>query len=338
MRLRYEQLSAHLRNTLAPIYLISGDVPLLTQEARDAVRAAAQQRGYLDRQVFYVETGFNWLNLFAMTQTASLLSDKQLLELHLSTGQLNEAGSQFLRSYLERLFPEKILLISMGKLEAAAQRAAWFQDLTKHKESVLLQLWPLEGPQLSRWLVQRLAAVGLEAEAAGIQLLAERAEGNMLAAKQEIEKLHLQYGAGKLSTAAIVEAVSDNARFDVFALNDAALQGESKRVVRILASLQEEGVEPVIILWGLARELRSLAIQAQALAQGGTLDQVLQQVWEQRKPLVRNALRRHSVTLWWQLLQQAGKIDRMIKGVDKGNVWDALRGLVLAIAGTPLHA
>jgi DNA polymerase-3 subunit delta len=332
MQLRYEQLTPHLQKQLAPIYLISGDVPLLMQEACDAIRAAVRKQEYLDRQVFYVESNFAWQNLLNAANSGSLFSHKQLLELRIAGNSLGEAGSKALQTYMSRLPIDKILLIAIGKLEASAQRANWFQTLLKI--GVVVQLWPIEKAQLPRWIAERLASVGLKAEAAGVQLLADYAEGNLLAAQQEIEKLRLIYSAGLVKTEDIAAAISDNARFDVFTLTDTMLQGDGKRVLRIFGGLKEEGVDPVLILWALARELRSLVASAYALTCGTALEKILQEqrVWEKRKPLVRAALQRHSLIKLRHFLQQASVIDRIIKGLEPGNVWDGLMDLGLGVA------
>lgn len=324
MQLRLDQLDKHLKNELAPLYLISGEVPLLMQEACDAVRKTAAQHGFIEREVLQIETGFNW-NIFATaTNTLSLFSSKQLLELRIGNA-LGEAGGKALQSYLEHLPSDKILLISTGKLDAKIQKTSWFQTI--NKIGITVPIWPIETQQLPNWITQRLAKAELQAEPAGIQLLAECAEGNLLAGAQEIEKLKLTYGKGLLSTEAIAKAVSNSSRFDVFNLVDAALLGENKRIVQILNGLKSEGVEAILVLWALARELRTLVNMGLGSTQG---------VWEKRKPLLRNALKQHSIKNLQQLLQHAHKIDCMIKGLKTGNVWDELQTLSLAIAGTSL--
>lgn len=331
MQLRHEQLTAHLQKQLAPLYLVSGDVPLLVQESCDAIRTAARNQGYAERQVFYVEASFSWQNLLSAADSYSLFSSKQLLELRVNGSTLGDAGHKALQTYVARLPTDKILLIIMGKLESSALRTNWFQALAN--AGVALQIWPIDKPQLPRWIAERLKVAGLHVEPAGIQLLADYAEGNLLAAQQEIEKLSLIFGAGTIKTDDIADAINDSARFDVFALSDAALQGDRKRTLRILGGLKDEGIEPILVLWALVRELRSLVAQAHALARGGSLDKIMQEqrVWEKRKPLVRSALQRHPLKKLQQLLLQAGNIDRIVKGLDQGNTWNALEDLGLAI-------
>lgn len=334
MQLRHEQLSSHLQKTLAPIYLVSGDVPLLIQEACDAIRLTAFNQGYLERKTFHIETGFSWQELLNTADNFSLFSEKQLLELRIPNNSLGEGGGKVLQAYTERIPADKILMISMGKLEAAAQRTAWFKAVMN--AGVVVQIWPIERTQLPRWIAERLAKAKLKIEPVGVQLLVDYAEGNLLAAKQEIEKLQLIFGEDKTLTAEdIAQAINDSARFDVFIFIDVALQGDRKRLLRVLNGLQAEGIEPILILWAITRELRSLVIQAQAVAKNISIEKVLQEhrVWEKRKPLVRAALQRHTVQQLQEMLIQASVIDRMIKGLEPGNVWDALIDLGLAITG-----
>jgi DNA polymerase-3 subunit delta len=337
MQLYLDKLDSHLKSTLAPVYLISGEVPLLMQEACDKVRKAAVQKGFTDREIFQVETGFNWDLFVEATHTLSLFSNKQLLELRV-TNTLTETAGKTLQNYCAQLPQDKILLIITGKLDAKTQKTTWFQAVSK--VGVTLAIWPIERQQLPSWVAQRLAQVGLQVESAGIQLLAERAEGNLLACAQEIEKLKLIYDSGQVTAEAIIQAVSDSSRFDVFTFVDAVLAGEKKRLLHIVNGLKNEGVESVLVLWALVRELRNLInIKIDMGTQSGLPSpKILQkyQIWEKRKACVQRALQAHSLQNLQQLLQQAQQIDCMIKGLNKGNVWDALQRLSLAMAGVVL--
>lgn len=332
MQLRHEQLTSHLQKNLAPLYLISGEVPLLIQEASDAIRKTAFQQGYTNRHLLQVETGFSWQNFLNDANTSSLFADQQLLELRFTLKQLGTTGGKILQSYATRPPAQKILLLITNKLDATQQKSAWFQAIGKI--GVIIQIWPIPNEQLPQWIKQRLSAVGLQAEREGIQLLAERAEGNLLAAAQEIEKLRLVYGNGSLTTQNIIQATTDSARFDVFQLSDVILEGEKKRVYRILRSLQAEGTEPILVLWALARDLRTLLKIAHTVEQGISLEQALQkhQVWEKRKALFRRALQRHSAKTLRLLLQQASTVDEVIKGLKLGNMWDELECLAYGIS------
>lgn len=338
MQIRAEQLTVHLQKNLAPLFLISGEEPLLMQEACDAIRTAVHQASFTEREIYTVDTHFNWQHFIASNQALSLFSSKQLLELRFTTHLPNDTASKALLTYCEKLSPDKILLIITGKLDKKAQQATWYQTILKI--GITVSIWPIEKPQLPQWIAQRLQATGLQVEPAGIQLLADYAEGNLLAAVQEITKLRLIHTKTQLTAQDISQAITDNARFDVFNLTDAALQGDKKRITRIVDNLKAEAVEPTIILWALAREIRSLITQAYAITPGKTLDKVLQEqrVWEKRKPLIRAALQRNSIHKLYKYLQHASKIDQIIKGTEVGNCWDEIKALSLALAGIELYA
>jgi DNA polymerase-3 subunit delta len=331
MKLAYDQLFPHLERNLRPVYLMAGDEILLVQEAVSAVRAAAQAGGFTERMSFTVDAGFDWQVFKAESQSGSLFSDKQYLELRLSSAKLNEGGKKTLMDYLEHPQTSKMLLIITGKLDAGAQKSTWVKAV--EKQGVLVPVWPLTPAQLAPFLTRRLQKAGFKADHQGVELLVARTQGNLLAAAQEIEKLSLLYPAGRLTLAQIDEASADNARFNVFDLADQILQGNAPAIVRILSGLREEGVEPTLILWALTRELRQLIPQAQARAAGKSLEQVLAQVWEKRKPWVRRILGRHSSVTLLQCLQAAARIDTIIKGAAVGALWDELTDLSLAIAG-----
>lgn len=338
MQLRAEQLTIHLQKKLAPVFLISGEEPLLMQEACDAIRTAAHKAGFNEREIYTVDTHFNWQHFIANSQALSLFSSKQLIELRFTTHLPNDIASKALITYCEKLSPDKILLIITGKLDKKAQQTAWYQAVSKI--GITVSIWPIENAQLPQWIAQRLQAAGLNIEPAGIRLLADYAEGNLLAAVQEITKLSLIHTKTQLTAEDIAQAITDNARFDVFNLTDAALQGDKKRITRIVDNLKAEAVEPTIILWALTREIRSLITQAHAITQGKTLDKVLQEqrVWEKRKPLIRMALQRNSISKLYNYLKHASKIDQIIKGTEVGNCWDEIKSLSLALSGIELYA
>lgn len=337
MKLRPEQLDGHLAGGLAPIYVVSGDEPLLLQEACDAVRAAARARGYAERTVFTVETGFDWGELAEAAAGMSLFATQRLIELRLPGGKPGEAGARALTAYATRPPADNLLLLSLPRLDKAAQSSKWFTAL--EQAGVLLQPWPPAPAQLPGWVAQRMRAKGLQPTPAAAAALAARVEGNLLAGVQEIEKLLLLRGPGAVDEANVMDAVADSARFDVFTLTDSALAGDAGRCLRILRGLQAEGVEPVLVGWALAREIRLLAALAQGLARGGKPFALYQQhrVWEKRQPLVERALKRHDLARWWELLRLCARVDRVIKGRAAGNVWDDLLQLCLMTAGVRIE-
>ncbi len=333
MILSGEQLAGQLARNLAPIYLVAGDEPLQQMEAADAVRHRAKEGGYASREVFRVEKGFDWGELKAAASMRSLFAERRLIELRLSGSKPGDKGGKALRAWAETPPEDCILLILGGKLDPAVRRSKWFQALDK--VGVVVQIWPVKPAELPAWIERRLLAKGQQASSEAVSLLAERVEGNLLAAAQEIEKLHMLYGERRLEVEEIATAVADSARFTVYELVDSALAGDEVRAVRILRGLRSEGVEAVIVLWALAREIRLLEQMAVELACGASLEQLLRRyrVWEQRKPVVRKGLQRHPFGRWQQLLRRAARIDRLIKGVEKGNPWDELLQLILLVAG-----
>lgn len=319
---------------LLPVYLVSGDEPLQSGEAVDAIRGAARARGFTERQVMHAEGGFDWNSLLAASDTLSLFAERRIIELRLPGGKPGDAGAKALTAYVERPSPDDLLIIVSGKLDKRQQQSKWFKALDSI--GAVIQIWPVEREALPAWIRQRLLARGLQADPDAVALLAERVEGNLLAAAQEVEKLYLLHGQGRIGAAEVGEMVADSARFDIFGLVDAALEGNAERFVRMLQGLRGEGVEPVLVLWALARELRSLANMAWGLSKGEAMEQVLRshRVWDKRRAAVSAALRRHrGPSRWDRLVARAARIDRIIKGSEPGNAWDELIQLGLLAAG-----
>ena len=337
MRLRAEQLQGHLQQGLKPIYLLSGDEPLQMMETGDTIRRAARQQGAAEREVLHAEgSGFDWNSLLGAANSLSLFAEQRLIELHLPSGKPGREGSKALCEYAARPPEDTVLMIRSGKLDKTALNSKWAKALDS--AGVIMQFWPLKPNELGGWVQRRLQAVGIKANAEAAKLLAERVEGNMLAAAQEVDKLLLLHGPGELGLAQIEEAVANSARYNVFELADTALLGDAARTSRILDGLYAEGVEPVIIIWALQREVRSLCLMAEQLAQGQPIGQVMaaQRVWDNRKPTVSAGLQRHRARTWQSLLRMAGRIERIVKGAEPGNPRDELRQLALLIAGTRL--
>jgi DNA polymerase-3 subunit delta len=228
------------------------------------------------------------------------------------------------------------LLISSGKLDKSAANSKWFKALDK--AGVTLQVWPIDATELPRWVQQRMRARGLKASPEAAQLLAERVEGNLLAAAQEVEKLHLLYGETAIDAEMVEQGVADSARYDIFELVDTALLGNAERVARVLEGLRGEGVEPILILWALAREIRVMEEMSYEIEHGASVDAVMKSrwVWQKRQLAVRAGLKRHNQRRWSQLLRRAVRIDRMVKGAEQGNPRDELVQLALLMAGVRL--
>jgi DNA polymerase-3 subunit delta len=332
MKINADQLPGSLKHDLAPVYLVSGDEPLLHQEALSRIRDAARQHGYTSREVFHIDRGFDWNSFRQSTESMSLFSERRIIELRMPSGKPGDAGRAMIQDYLQQPADDILLLIITDKLDASVMKTKWVKQV--ESTGVLVQVWPVERMQLPRWIAGRMRATGLQADADAIELLVNRVEGNLLAAVQEIEKLRLLHGEGHISAEQVAESVADSARFDVFKLMDAVLNGEARRGMRILQSLREEGLEPVLVVWAISREIRQLAGMA-AASEAQPVDTVLSQyrVWNRRKPLIKKALNRYNRQQWQSLLLRCGQVDRMVKGMAAGNAWDELLQLCLQISG-----
>jgi len=334
MRLYPDKLEAALKKDLLPVYFLSGDEPLQLGEAADAVRRAARAQGFSEREVLHVEKGFDWNTLLAESNALSLFAEKKIIDLRLPSGKPGKDGGAALAEYAARPPEDTLLLITSGKVDKRSQSAKWYRALDK--VGATMQVWPVEAPEMPRWLEQRLRARGLQPDREAVRMIAERVEGNLLAAAQEVDKLVLLNGSGPLSAEQVEAAVADSARFDVFGLVDAALAGDAPRASRMLHGLRGEGVEPILVLWALTRELRSLADMAAQIESGKGVDGVLARVWGKRKGPVKAGLQRHNRARWQQMLRRAARLDRVIKGVAPGNAWDELLQLTLLMAGVRL--
>lgn len=337
MRIDPERLPAHLAKPpeggLAPVYLVYGDEPLLVDECCDAIRRRAQAEGYSERSVYTVESGFDWNDLYASTRAMSLFAERRLLELRLPGGKPGDTGARLLVQLAQQPVTDTLLLVAAGKLDKAGRESVWARALDEAGVSVAV--WPLEAARLPVWIEARLNTRQLSAEPGVVDLLAYHLEGNLLAAAQEIDKLALLSDNGRVRLADVEESLSDNARFNIYGLVDICLQGQAAAAARMLASLRAEGVEPILVLWALGRELRAMAQISAQLAQGRAEAGVFQahRVWSNRKALVSQALRRLRPAHWLALLVRAARIDRVLKGRAQGDVWQELEALTLAICG-----
>ncbi|SDT29786.1 DNA polymerase III subunit delta [Pseudomonas oryzae] len=340
MKLNPAQLAKHLQGPLAPVYVVSGDEPLLCQEACDAIRATCRARDFSERQVFHADAGFDWNLLREASASLSLFAEKRLLELRLPSAKPSDEGIAVLLDYLARPAEDTVLLLSLPRLDGKVQKSKWAKALIEGDNSQFVQIWPVDATQLPQWLRQRLSQAGLAASAEAVDLLVARIEGNLLAAVQEIEKLKLLVEGNQVDAATVQASVADSARFDLFGLLDAALGGEAAHALRMLEGLRGEGVEAAVILWGLARELRLLASLAQQHGQGLPLERLIAQakppIFGKRQGLVGRAVQRHPASRWQQLLRDAQRIDEQIKGQAPGDPWNGLAQLTLQIAGVRL--
>jgi DNA polymerase-3 subunit delta len=331
MQLRFNQLNSQLNRNLAPVYLLCGDEPYQLGEAARLVRKRAQREGFTEREVLDVETHFDWNLLAASAEAMSLFATRKLIELRINNGKLGKDGSAALRAYCTQPCADNLLLILAPGLEWKDLQAQWVKAVDAL--GAVVQVWPLKEKELEPWVNQRLETAGFQPEPGVAALLAERAEGNLLAAVQEIEKLRLLHRPGALKLDDLLGNLADSARFDVYALTTAALAGERARVQRIVFGLRDEGTSEVLVLWVLARELRMLAEAAGVLARRGSLETVLttHRVPRPRQEGIVKALQKLSPGYLQRMLQQCLQIDLAIKGRAPGDPWLQLARLADAL-------
>ncbi len=330
MRLRSEQLPAHLNKSLATLYCVHGDEILLVQEACDSIRRQARIQHYSQREIHQIEGRFDWDELLQSSRHLSLFAERRLIELRIPSGKPGTEGARALISYCTHLPADTLTLITLPKPDRATSGSKWFTAL--EQAAVMVGVLPVTIEQLPRWISERLAQQHQHTTPPALRLITEKVEGNLLAAQQEILKLGMLHPAGSLSFEQVQDAVLDVARYDVFKLADALLAGDLPRLIRILHGLKGEGEASTLVLWALTRELRLLR-QLAGLT-GDALKQAMRKlgVWDNRQSLTERAARRLTPLKLDMALHQAATIDRMMKGLDKRDPWLALEELMIQVA------
>ena len=345
MLVRHDQLSKHLgQQGLRAIYTVFGDEPLLAQEAGDAIRQAGRAAGFSERQVFTVSGAyFDWGPVLGAAQEMSLFADKQLIEIRIPSGKPGKDGSDALQRYCERVPDEVLTLVTLPKLDRQQQASSWFSALDSR--GAIVRVDPVDRAQLPQWLAQRLNVQHqrMQAGEAGTQALAffaDRVEGNLLAAHQELQKLALLYPPGELTFEQIEGAVLNVARYDVFKFGEAVLAGQTTRVLRMLAGLQAEGEAAVLVHWTLAEDIRALKRVRDGLDSGRPLPMALREgrVWGAKEKLFERLFAQQggpvNETLV-ALVQGAQICDGIVKGLRHpqwpADPWAALQRLALMV-------
>lgn len=348
MQIAPQQLEKHLQQGIKSLYTLHGDEPLLQQEALDSLRAAARAQGYTERSVHTVAGArFDWSEVLAAGGSLSLFADKQIVEVRIPSGKPGKEGSTALQQLAESCqgSDSTLTLVTLPRLDKATRSSAWFMALERY--GVTLEVQSIERSALPQWIAQRLAIQGQRVEAgeAGqhtLQFFADRVEGNLLAAHQEIQKLALLFpvnsaNQGVLSLEKIQSAVLNVARYDVFKLSEAVLGGQTLRVQRMLDGLQAEGEAEVLVHYTLAEDIRALKRVKDAMAQGRPLPMALreQRIWGPKERLFERVLPRLSDVALAQLLQSAHRVDGIVKGLKHAdwpaNGWQALHRLALQL-------
>ena len=313
---------------LKPAYLIAGDEHLLVLEAADTLRARARALGYNERDVLNVEAHFDWDRLARAGASMSLFASRRLIDLRLPTGKPGKEGSEAIVEYCDNAPPDTVLMIVCNEWSRQQQSTAWVEAV--ERVGMVVPVWTMKPEELLEWIAQRMASRGLKPDRAAIEALAERVEGNSLAAAQEIDKLALLHGAQPLDADTLENLVADSARFDVFKLVDAALEGDGARTIRILHGLRAEGeMVPAIMGWVL-NQLQMLARIAANSNQAAAFR--TERIWPARERVYKQALSRADRTHWEKCLVQAARVDRMSKGRGFGDAWIELERLMAAVA------
>jgi DNA polymerase-3 subunit delta len=344
MQLALPQLQAHLQKGLRSLYTLHGDEALLVQEAADAIRASARQQGYTERSVHVVSGAhFDWSEVLAAGGSMSLFAERQILEIRVPTGKPGKEGSPMIQQLAQSAEgnDSTLTLFILPRLDSATKKGAWFGALEQF--GVSLQIDSLDRAQLPQWIAQRLklqnqsVASGQDGQNC-LQFFADRVEGNLLAAHQEIQKLSLLYPAGELTHAQVESAVMDVARYDVFKLSEAVLAGQVARVQRMLDGLQAEGEAAVLVHYTLAEDIRALKRVKDAMAEGRPLPMALreQRIWGAREKLFERVLPKLSTARLAQLLKNAHQVDGIVKGLKVADwptdPWQALQRLALRVS------
>ena len=342
MQLKGEALPAHLERNLASLYVVYGDEPLLTIEAGDAIRAAARRAAYSEREVLVAGPGFAWSALQAAGGNLSLFGERKLIDLRIPTGKPGRDGGDALKQYCARLSPQvpasdTLTLITLPELGWQEEKAAWFVALSQ--AGVVVKLTAPSLDQLPGWIAMRLKRQEQSADNAALSFIAERVEGNLLAAHQEIQKLALLFPPGRLSLDQVCEAVLNVARYDIDALRESVLVGDAARYARVLAGLRQEGEALPLVLWALTEELRLLLALRQGLDHGRPLDAVLKEwrVWGARQMAAKKAVSRLSTQRLQAALTAAADVDRAVKGMASDDPWLLLLRIGLSLSCEAVH-
>ena len=339
MLIRPEQLQQHLRGPLAGLYVLHGDEPLLLLEAQDAIRQAARSQGFLIRETYTAETHFQWQTLQFANDAMSLFADKKLIELNIPSGKPGTQGSDALQQLSKNLSTDNLVMISLPvRLDKTAQASKWFQALAD--AGVVVHVTPVERHQLPAWLKERLAKQGQFVDDATVAFLADRVEGNLLAAHQELQKLALLHPQGELSPEQVRDAVLNVARYDVFQLSEAVLGGDAARFMRMLDGLKAEGEAPTLVAWTLTEEAHILYRVYQGQKQNQPLNQLYRdnRVWGNKQGLVSQALRRLSLPTLREAVTLTAQVDRACKGMSDQDPWHLLSRLGLLLCGVNIPA
>jgi DNA polymerase-3 subunit delta len=335
MKLNFLQLEQHLAKTIAPIYIIGGEELLLKQDAIKLIRKTAKQAGYTERLRVTPGTDMEWDDLYNTLYANSLFAEKRLLELDCSNSAPTKPANELLQEYASKPSTDLIILIEVGKIDDKISRTAWYKAI--EKAGMVVTLWPIPREQLPQWIMNRAKKYKLTIPPDAANCLADYVEGNITAASQTIEKLYLLKPDTAITVDLINTVLADESRFNVFDFIEQVIAGNQSRALHALDNLKNDGTEPILVLWGMTRELRILANLAQEVKQGVSYETLFQKhrIFFKRQTIVRQFLTKFTAEDCWHHLQHGLDIDRIIKGAAIGDAWDQLQLFCLRI--NPAH-
>lgn len=334
MRLYFNQLNAQLKQGLSPVYLLVGDEPLQLQEAGDAIKKAAAQAGFSERETYLADKSFQWHELQNSAGNMSLFAEKRIIDLHMPTGKPGTKGSSSIVSFIENIPADVLLIIRCDEWNASNDKTKWVKTIID--QGVFLRVYQPKAAELPQWIRNRCQTIGLQVDNDALALLSMRLEGNLLAAAQELEKLKMRFAQQLITGRDIMGLVADNARFDVFRLTDSLLDNNPARAIRILRSLKKNDISPVVIHWALERETRVLCELSFIRAQSRNVsaaDYRRMGIWQNRQAIIQKTLNQQPLSHWERCLQKLSDIDRIIKGRMSGNSWLRIEQWLLSFMG-----
>ena len=333
MNIKPEQLQNSLSNQLASTYFAFGAEILLVEQSLSMIKGIARENGFKERFRFDIDGNFSWDSIISLISSPSLFAEKRIIECRLTTGKIGVKGSKALTEILETLPDDILLIISSGKLEMAQQKSKWFKTLDK--KGIIIQHWEVQSNQLVGWITRNMSQLGLDSNIEVANAIAYCTEGNLLASMQEIQKLKIAYPDGKINLREYLNQIDQQSQYSVFGMIDSALQGDTDKVNKVFNSLIDDSTPPVILVSSLYREIKNLVNMSIELKTNQTIESILNnhRVWQKRKPLITNALKKHSYQKLQKLLLRLGRIDRSLKGMDNLDVYDELQNVVIALSG-----
>ena len=333
MNIKPEQLQNSLSNQLSSTYFAFGAEILLVEQSLSMIKGIARENGFNERFRFDIDGNFSWDSIISLISSPSLFAEKRIIECRLTTGKIGVKGSKALTEILETLPDDILLIISSGKLEMAQQKSKWFKTLDK--KGIIIQHWEVQSNQLVGWITRNMSQLGLDSNIEVANAIAYCTEGNLLASMQEIQKLKIAYPDGKINLREYLNQIDQQSQYSVFGMIDSALQGDTDKVNKVFNSLVDDSTPPVILVSSLYREIKNLVNMSIELKTNQAIESILNnhRVWQKRKPLISNALKKHSYQKLQKLLLRLGRIDRSLKGMDNLDVYDELQNVVIALSG-----